>query len=434
MFPKIRTFLKTNWLGVAILIAIIGFGIHDRWPKSRPKSRPAQTISAEELRAKLEARRSEQLESEIRDERTNGVPIAFAPDQADVHRVLAREWFYHGPVLPTEPSVDILGKLGVKLENETQPEFGITDDMIRAIADESYALIGNVADDGLKGYTLYVRLNHTGEASTGFDKERKRVVISIDPTLVGFSMGHELAHVLLGRVTADTILPGFVNEFVAEAAEVNGTQALGSGPMFTYDRLNRPVFGLSKTLDGVTGNIGVNSPLDPFRYDLLRLGGEKIGTDQHRALAREIAVMALDADNPLSMADVKPLFEEAGLGDCVLFTETTKVGAYMDVALTTEGIPFIFYKQVDEQGVESSFPANIRFTWRKDSKALWSFSGATNEGGMFIDMGGASYAPYADQYDITIGTETITYMIDGDDDPLAVERTKVQLTPLAHSL
>ncbi len=432
---RVRSFLSQHWFATLLLISFVGFQVYDRAPtksRARPKVTTA-TPSVEDV-AKLEERRQGLIESEIRDQKLTGTPLALAPSQGNARRVLPREWFYHGPSLPTELSGDVLAKLGIKLENETPPEFGLTDEVIRAVADQSYALIGQVADEGLTGYSLHVRLNHTGEASTGFDKDRRRVVISIDPTLAVYSLGHELAHVLLGRVTADSILPGFVNEFVAEAAEKNGTPTLGNGPRFDYERLNRPIFGLSRTLDGTTGVIGTNSPLDGFRYDLLRLGGEKIGADKHRELAHEIVVLALNADRPLSMADVKPLFETYGLGDCVLFTETTEVGAYVDVAFTTDGVPFVFNKQVDGQGVESSFPATLRFTWRKDGKPLWSFSGGTNEAGMFVDAGGATYAPFADQYDVTIGTETIVYMIDGEHDPLAVEQTKTRVVPLAHSL
>ncbi len=419
-----RLFLAKNWQFLVLLAAIGSWAAYDHRYEWGIVKRPARTTKIDRQAGAVTSSSLEVLLGK------SGPPVvptapALGQDPANV-RSIPRDWLYTPPAMP-QPNTDVLAVIGVKLVNEFNGDFGVTDDAIRGTADLSYGLLG-IADKDLKGWELVVRPGN-GVANTQMMTEQRRAVIQIDPSLVPTAFGHEMTHFLAGKVTADNLVPGFISEFIAEAAEINGKPPAQGPDIFDYDRLNRPILGISTSLSGVVGKIGADSPLDGFRYDLMRLGAAKIGAEKHRAVATQIWQAAEKADKPLSLADVKPYFDEAGLGDCVLFTETTEPGVYVDIAVSTDGVPFIFYKQVDNQGVETSLPANLRLTWRKGEQVLANYNGATNEAGIFVDSGMFTVAPYADMYEVTIGTQTWAYRLDGNAPEMTVTPKAV-----AHSL
>jgi hypothetical protein len=323
---------------------------------------------------------------------------------------IPREWIYDPPKLPP-PTVDVLKRAGIEVENEFPP-FMLDEDTIRGAADRAFAVLGTY-DESLRGWTLTVR-QADDVAETYWIEGQKRAVVRIDIRAVPYALPHELVHVLLGRATREAMMPGFVNEFLANAAELH-QQPRPPQLNFDYDRLNRPILGLGQSLTRIEGKIGNDSPLDMERYLLLELAGEKIGQERFENLAAELAHAALVAEKPLTLSDTKAHFDRYGIGDCVLFTQTPGPGIYVDLALTKDGLPYIMYKQVDGQGVESSInQANIRVTLKREGDALFNFPvGSTNPNATFLDPAGMPLFPYADSYEVTIGTHTYVWHIAG---------------------
>lgn len=313
---------------------------------------------------------------------------------------------------------DILGQLGVQIDNEYgDSPYGITDADIRAAADVSYNRLG-IADSCVKGVKLVVRDSDVlGEASTTqWRQDHSQVIVTINGLNWDSDASHEMTHVLMGCVAAEERLPGFLAEFISEAAEVSPDWfPVGKTPLesMTYDELNVPTLGIGKDLSGASSTINANgAPLDGPRYDLLRMAAIKIGPAKHRELAKAIYAMAANSTKPTTLDQVKPLFDQAGIGDCVLFHETTAPGLYVDVAFRNDGMPVILYKSIDSTGVESSFPATLRAVWRKDGKPLAKTEGMTNPLGMLVDDANAPFAAMSDEYDVTIGTTTYVYKVD----------------------
>jgi hypothetical protein len=301
--------------------------------------------------------------------------------------------------------------LQIEISNEIPESLGVTEELIRSAADVAYAAIGT-HDEDIRGWKLSMRVGDANE--TNVDAERRQIVLSINPLALSTALPHEMVHVLLGLASgsANAMLPGFVEEFVASSAIIYPYER----PMhhrFDYDRLNRPILGVSKSVTGISGRIGMENPLDMERYLLLEFAGEKIGSAAWRTMAHNLAVMALGANEPLSLEDVRGTFEGFGLGDCVLFTKTTAPGIYVDLALTVDGLPYVMYKQVDSNGLESSIaPTSLRLSLYSRGESIYDFPlGQTGSSGVFVDNAAMPVFARADEYRVTLGPHTFKWTV-----------------------
>jgi hypothetical protein len=394
-----KQWLKQHWFNVALLVALAAVGVSANWHRLAPRPArlaPPSTSQSIAQMLPLGPPPSSIMVSPAADER---------PEEP---RTLTRVAFKK-QLETFNPSVDILKKMNVTIENEFAGNFGITDEAIRGAADASYERM-KIAHPSIKDYHLVVRPNGMdGGANTQFFKNQKRVVVSIDPSAWQRSAAHELTHVLSGMVIQEDWLPGFLREFVATAAE---PMSKDEEVPITYEQFNRPILSIAKTVNRKDHQINaMNAPLDGIRYDLLRAAGRKIGTDRHRELARKIYDQAAKRGVAVPLEEFKPLFDEAGIGDCVLFQTASAEGTYLDVAMFTNGIPLIMFKQIDQSGVESVPMASLRLVWRKNGDAIGNVNASTTPVGLLADQSGAVFAPFADTYEITLGTTTYTYKI-----------------------
>lgn len=339
-----------------------------------------------------------------------------AGEHPEEPRRLKKAEFYTAPIFP-EPTFDILRRLGVEVQNEFAGthmicDFGVTEAAIRGVADEVYGWL-ETADPMLTGWTLIVRAGQAGTfAETAFDTNAHMVVLSIDPQVAPWIMAHEMVHVLSGRINYENWLSGYAQEFTAVTAET--VRPPWFDPMFDYDRANRSILGFGKTYSGERGKVHAqNTPLDGMRYDLMRLVGDKIGKQEQRRLSKKIITMALEREARLADVEIQEIFAEAGIGDCVLFSNTQEPGVYLDVVVRTDGVPLILYKQIDDQGVESSFASPMRLVWLRQDIPIMVAETTTNPGsGVLLDDAARFLAPFADEYRIVLGTTTYSYRIE----------------------
>lgn len=332
----------------------------------------------------------------------------FAAKGQDVfERSISRESLYVASEFP-KASVDILAQLGVHLINEMPEETGVTDEDVRAAADISYSRLG-IADEELRGWTLFVRSSNNGMNATSFNEKKKFIVIEMDPPMFPFAGPHELTHALSGKVMREDRLPGIMSEFVATAAEIYQPPGSEFNP-FSYEILNRPILGTGKNQDGKADRIhAVGAPLDAMRYELLRQAGKKIGDDAYRSLATEIYKTAAKKDGPVLLDDLQPVFAQAGIGDCVLFTHTEEPGVYVDLAIATNHAPIVLTKYIDGQGQESMVDAPFSLTWRKGGRTINKFEGTAAP--IFTDDGSVPFGGMMDEYVVKVGNLSYTYVI-----------------------
>lgn len=330
-----------------------------------------------------------------------------AKDQDVVERVIYRESLYRLPELP-KTNVDIIAKLGITLVNEMPEETGVTDDNVRAAADVSYNRLG-IADEGLRGWTLFIRPSNNGTNATSFIEKKKFIVIEMEPPMFPFAGPHEMTHALAGKVSREDRLPGIMAEFVATAAEIHQPPGSEHNP-FSYEILNRPILGTGKNQDGKADRIhAVGAPLDAMRYELLRQAGKKIGDDAYRDLATAIYKTAAKNDGPTLLDDLQPVFAQAGIGDCVLFTHTEEPGVYVDIAVATNHTPIVLTKYIDGQGQESMPEAPFSLAWRKDGRTINQFQGTASP--IFTDDGSVPFGGMMDEYVVKVGNLSYTYTI-----------------------
>lgn len=316
-------------------------------------------------------------------------------------RVVPREYTTQAPVYPG-PTVDVLAELGVTLENEYEGRFGITDEAIRGAADVVYTRLG-VADD-LEGWTLSFRSTEEG-AFTHVDAKKKRAVVSIAPPEFEYSASHELAHVLTGLTMTDETAPRVMMEFVAIAAEPHGK----ASELFTYERVNVPILGIGKSLDGESGIIHANnSPLDGLRYDLLRTIDDEISDSEQIALAKAIYAQA-KKNGEITLGESQQLFEQYGVGDCAIFAQTTEPGLYVDVVWRNDGTPVILAKTIDKTGYEGFSPGGVvQIVYRDESgRAMGAATAPLIP--ILTDDGLAKMGAYAAVYELRINGEAFQY-------------------------
>jgi hypothetical protein len=345
-----------------------------------------------------------------------GLPAAEAT-APDAVRLIPRSWVFQPTPLP-EMTGDVLAQLDITVHalfgDDTEMKTEVEENIRRA-ADVAYQRIG-ARNESIRGWTLEVMDNggDFSSAHTEFQTELRRIVIHIDPSMIPYSGPHELVHVLMGDVTDRDLLPGIIAEFVATAAEINELP-IPQAP-FNYERLNRPILSTSQTVDGKSDRVGsgsMMSPLDGLRYELLRLAGKKLGTDAYIALARQLYNAALEADEPLSMVDIKPYFDKAGLGDCVIFQRTAEPNTYVDLLWTTNSTPFVVYKRVDASLAEVPIQDTMQLSWKRGDELLAHGQVPANPGGIFNDESvGYTAAPYADSVRITLGSNVYNFEFD----------------------
>jgi hypothetical protein len=330
-----------------------------------------------------------------------------AKSESGVIRTLDRSALMRLPVLERN-GANILETLGVRVVNEMPETTGVTEADIRTAADVSWQRL-HIADKHLRGWTLFVRPSQ-GMARTGFDMNNKFIVIEIDPTLFPYAAPHEMTHALMGQVSMENWLPGIVAEFVATAAEAHRPPNTAVD-LFTYERLNRPILATAQSISGDVDRISdAGAPLDSLRYELLRTAGKKIGDEAYRQLASDIFRQAQEKKGPVSLDDLRDLFFQAGIGDCVLFSHTVEPGLYLDVTVGTNQAPIILTKYVDGAGREAVIQSQFTIVWKKNGQPIQSFTGAVQP--MITDDGAIPFAAMMDEYEITIGNISYTYRIE----------------------
>ncbi len=327
-----------------------------------------------------------------------------AKGQEQATRVIDRGDLYLRPALPLSHD-DVLTSLHIKLVNETS----VPDADLRAAANASRDQLG-IVDQALYGWTLSIRNTENGDMpSTDFNEQAQMIIITMNQSLLPFAGPHEFTHALAGP-TARAHMPVAMNEFMATAAELYQPPGADQNP-FTYQILNRPILSTSKNPNGEDDTMrDQGAPLDGLRYELLRAAGKQIGPAAYHTLAHQIWSLAMAADHKLRADDFQPLFAEAGLGDCVLFTHSTEPGVYVDVIVNTQHMPMVLTKYIDGQGQETVPDAPLTLTWRKDGQAIAQFQSRSTP--VFTDDASTLYSSDMDEYVVTLGNLTYSYKID----------------------
>ncbi|MFH1426879.1 MAG: hypothetical protein ABIG66_05645 [Candidatus Kerfeldbacteria bacterium] len=304
-------------------------------------------------------------------------------------------------------SENIFAALGLTLENE---HAFITDAQVYEAFERAYAVLGTM-DPNTTGWKVVVRdSDNLDGAATEMLPQFRRCTINIAGPLADSALAHEAVHVLMGRVTYEDILPGFVSEFMASNAEDGDP----SDKLFDYQTLNREFFQLpysTKKL-GRESAIGSNPmpvAYDGFRYTLLRAASREIGQEESLKLTRELFALALEENDTVPINDLKPVFERHGLQGLVLFGKGHGPGQYVDCFIDKEGSPFIFYKQIDDQGYETSFPADMRIVYLKNGRETYGSYVGTTPDGIWVDGMGDILVPWADGMQVVIGGTTHAY-------------------------
>lgn len=313
-------------------------------------------------RASDAARFEKAIEQDQKQLASMGVLNVIQPTTGELGR-LSRVVVDHRAPLPTfpKPSVDILGQLGIVIENQYDGEYGLTDEAIRGVADAAYAKLG-ILDEGMRNFTLSVRMTDDG-AMTNIDAKRKLAIVMISPDMISLSVQHEIAHVLTGTMAGDSDIAHIATEFVAIAGEDDASYGQIRRD-WSYDRVNSAILGMSHTINGEAGVIHANNvPLDGYRYDLLRLTDEKIGEAGQGALAKAVYDAAVKR-GAFTMSDLRPMFEGAGLGDLALLNETLEPGLYIDLVFMKDGTPVVLAKTVDVDGYEGMTSTSFQVMWR----------------------------------------------------------------------
>ncbi len=351
-----------------------------------------------------------QISNTVAVEPTSTVTGLFAAKgQESTPRVISATNLFQAPTLPPK-NVDILAQLGVNVVNELPELTGITDDMVRAAADVSYNRLG-IADESLRGWTLFVRLAANGTTQTSFNDKNKFVIVEIDPILFPYAAPHELTHALAGEATRENWVPGIMGEFMATAAEIYQPPGTASAADFTYDTLNRPILGTGKNLRGEGDSIHAEgAPLDALRYELLRAASRKIGDEQYRTLIKKMYAAVAKKRGPMVMGDFQPIFAEMGLGDCVLFSHTSEPGVYVDLFVGIDHSPVVLTKYIDGTGQESMPNAPFSVTWKKGGVAVNQYQGMASP--IFTDNGSIPFAASMDEYVVTVANLSYTYAVD----------------------
>jgi hypothetical protein len=306
---------------------------------------------------------------------------------------------------------DILDELGVSVEVEHP---FISEEQVRGAFTRAYEMLG-VADPSItrNGWTVVIADSEdmTG-AETTMQPRFKRGRVAVSAPMLPFSGTHEAVHFLMGEVTYNDWLPGFVSEFIAAQAEESAPPGVQPD---SYEVLNRGILRLpfstrTKNADR-EGAIGVNSngAYDGLRYGLLRSITTPIGAEKARSLAREVYQLAADNRRFTSVAELKPIFERYGVGDCVLFEDGDRPGTYVDFFFNGGGLPVVVYKKISDRGDEGSFPGTLGIEYQKNGGMAYGLQVTTNPGGLTTDDGGMLAAHWADGVRIVVDGTSYDY-------------------------
>lgn len=434
LLPAVREFINKHWLVLLLATGFTGYLGYQNYEKSQATAKWMETLSG--TRASGTTLEKSDFQSDgmsrecKRQEKRSGshdLEARIAKDQAELSQrgVLTVIAPTNGPLgakfrlvsnhQPTPasyplPSVDILAQLGVTLENQYAGDFGITDQVIRGLTDRAYSKLG-IADEGLRGWTLSIRLSESGINMTSLDEDKKLGVISLLPPNFERSAEHEIAHFLSG--------PGFIKnkgvatvamEFVAIAAETLDPAA-DFRDHVSYQAFNLGILGTGRTINGESGVIhAANAPLDGVRYDLLRTTDELIGEDGQVKLAQAVYSQAM-SQGSLSMGDMEKLFIAAGVTDCQIFRETMEPGLYLDLTFLQDGTPVMLAKTIDQDGYEGLTQTSQQFIWRNSENQAIA-GGEAGPISPFSVLGDAtSAAREAAALETRIGGEVYTFQL-----------------------
>ncbi len=306
---------------------------------------------------------------------------------------------------------DILDELGVRVEVEHP---FISEEQVRRAFTWAYELLG-IADPAItrNDWTVVIAdSENMSGAETTMQPRFKRGRVAVSAPMFQFSGTHEAVHFLMGEVTYNNWLPGFVAEFIAaQAEEVLPPDAQQD----SYEILNRGILRLpfstrTKNADR-EGAIGVNSNgvYDGMRYGLLRSITARIGAEKARSLAREVYQLAATNRRFTSVAELRPIFERYGVSDCVLFEDGDRPGTYVDFFFNTNGLPVVVYKKVSDRGDEGSFPGTLSIEYQKSGAMAYGVQVTTNPGGLTTDDAGMLVAHWADGVRIVIDGTSYDY-------------------------
>jgi hypothetical protein len=428
-----REFMKKNWLVLAIALgglSIYGYEKYQTHQRSQywkarlanSKAEPTTTEASAEpvlsdgmtAECKRQARldSSRELEAKFLADREQlakmGVLTVVTPTSGPLgakHRLVGER-----PPAVNYPAVsgDILAQLGVTLENQYEGEYGITDEVIRGLADQAYRKTG-IADEALRGWTLSVRASDSGIKYTSLEADKKLGVIALNPPDFERIATHELSHFLAGdSFVNNEAIVGVAKEYVAIAAEVLDP-AKEFRDLWSYNFQNRPIFGLARNINGQSGMIhAAGAPLDGWRYDLLRTTDEVIGEDGQVKLAQAIYQTATEQGS-LSLEDMERLFVEAGITNCAIFQKTLEPGLYLDLLFMKNGTAVVLAKTIDSDGYEGITSTPEQIIWRNsEGEAIGGTDTQPLQSAlMFADSAPLVHA--AAQLEVRVGGEPYTF-------------------------
>lgn len=419
---------KKNWIVLTILVLVAYFVGSEKWEdwqrqKARSASSRTTLVTSDVVRTMLSSGMSTECLLESRKSDWTAIERKILDDQQRLaaQGILTPIVSTAGPLGARKrdvtggrrsarqfpkPTVDILASLGITLENQFEGRWGMTDIAIRGMADQAYQKNG-IMDESLRGWTLSVRPSDQG-SNTFLDVDRKVAIVNLQQGDEPFSGPHELAHVLSGPTFLnDTDIPHVAKEYVAIAAETINPATLRD--TWTFSLQNRPILGMGRTINGESGVIHAqNAPLDGWRYDLLRLTDEVIGEDGQAKLAQTIWQQWRD-DGSITMIQMHALFEEAGIRDLAIFTQTLEPGLYLDVTFTKRGTPVVLAKTVDADGYEGLTQVPEQIIWRdQDGNAIANGDPMPLQPAILMD-GAEDLAAYASALEVRVAGEVYTF-------------------------
>jgi len=335
----------------------------------------------------------------------------------------------HPPVAAAETGEggDVLTRLGITLQVEHP---FVTESEVRTAFDRAYQVLGgaNPAIVNSDWKVVVADKPDIFSATTEMHPEFRSGRMEIAAPLQRYAGAHEAAHFLMGEVTWNSWLPGYIMEFIAAQAEDEQPPGVEQE---SYEVLNRGILRLpfstaSKNVAGREGAIGVggSGAYDGLRYGLLRAMSDKIGKENARKLAVEVYNLAAKNRRFTGVSELQPLFARYGVGDCVLFSPGDKPGVYGDFFFNTRGVPTIVYKQIDDRGGENSFQSNLEIAYQKDGKSAYTLPIQTNPMGITSDDGGAVIAHWADGVQVTMSGKTVAYTFANTDGIYTATRVK----------
>lgn len=435
---RLKAFVAAHWWKLLIAAVAIML-VHDKYESAQRSARWEAKLS------QVAAKRSAASSPEAKEKRDNGmspeciaeehaanaagIEKKIAEDQEKLSKmgILSTVVPVDGPLGATTrraanlrapktvfPPVqgDVIAQLGMTLENRFDGHFGITDAVLRGMADRAAAKIGLLDETGLRGYTLSVRVSDNGGANTTFDVEKKVAVVNVSVQMINAQFDHEFGHVLSGPAfLMNKDIATAAKEVVAIAAESDDASP-GLRETWTYARQNLPILGMGRTINGESGVMhAVGAPLDGWRYDLVRLVDEVIGEEGQLALAKRVWKEA-GSRGTFGMRDLEALFVAAGVKDLAIFKDQAQPGLYLDLAFQKDGAPVILAKTVDADGYEGLTNVPMQVIWRDaEGQAVGGMDPIPLQPA-FIMGDAALMASYASSLEVRVSGQPYVFQLD----------------------